>query len=156
MKKMMMILMMVFGLSAVFADPYVAFTDQQSIEIYESDEEKRARFDAEVKGSFEYSVTLCRLSKQERKDYTYIVVINETDVLYVVLVYTEDSKTFGILIVDTDGNLIGDYHYEASSKTDPVLVGLNFVKEIVFQVNNIDKGEVVYSSYAVEPVDEEQ
>ena len=156
MKKMMMDLMMVFGLSAVFADSYVAFTDNQPIEIYERDEEGRAIIDAAVKERFSYWATLGRLSKQEQKDSTQIVVINETGVLYEVWVYTDDSKIFGIAIIDADDNNVGDYHYEASSKTDPVLVGLNFIKEIVFQVNNIDKNKVVYSSYAVEPVVEEQ
>ena len=157
MKKMMMILMLVVTIgAAAFADSYVAFTDNQPIEIYESNEEKRAIFDAAVKERFACWATLARLSNQEKKDSTHIIVINETDVLYEVWVYTDDSKIFGIAIVDADGNTIGDYHYEASSKTDPVLVGLNFVKEIVFQVNNIDKGKVVYSSYAVEPIIEEQ
>ena len=150
MKKMMMILMMVFGLSAIFADSYVAFTSQQVIEIYENDEAERAVFDAEVKSRFEYWAKLGVLSKQQRKDSTQIIIINDTGVLYEVWVYTDDSKIFGIAIVDADGNPAGDYHYEASSKTDPVLVGLNFIKEIVFQVNNIDKGKVVYSSFAVE------
>ena len=150
MKKMMMILMMVFGLSAIFADSYVAFTSQQVIEIYENDEAERAVFDAEVKSRFEYWAKLGGLSKQQRKDSTQIIIINDTGVLYEVWVYTDDSKIFGIAIVDADGNPAGDYHYEASSKTDPVLVGLNFIKEIVFQVNNIDKGKVVYSSFAVE------
>ena len=151
MKKMMMVLMMVVTISAaVFADSYIAFTDNQPIEIYESSEEARAIFDAEVKERFAYWTTLGRLSKQEQKHSTQIIVINETDVLYEVWVHTDDSKIFGIAIVDADGNNVGDYHYEASSKTDPVLVGLNFVKEIVFQVNNIDKGKVVYSSYALE------
>ena len=150
MKKMVMVLMMVFGLSAVFADSYVAFTDEKTAALYESDEAEKAILDAEVKSRFEYWAKLGGLSKQQRKDSTQIIIINDTDLLYEVWVYTDDSKIFGIAIVDADGNPAGDYHYEASSKTDPVLVGLNFVKEIVFQVNNIDKNKVVYSAFIVE------
>ena len=145
MKRMLMVLMMIFGLSAVFADSYVAFTDKQSIEIYESDEEGRAAFDAAVKEEFEYFANRDKYSKQELKGFSHIIVVNETDVLYKVWVYSDDSKIFGISITDAENNPIGDYRYEASSKTDPVLVGLNFIKEIVFQVKNIDKEKVVYS-----------
>lgn len=145
MKKMVMILMMVFGLSAVFADSYVAFTSKEALSLYESDEEGRATFDAAVKEEFEYFANRDKYSKQELKRFSHIIVINETDVLYKVWVYSDDSKIFGIAITDAENNPIGDHHYEASSKTDPVLVGLNFVKEIVFQVNNIDKNKVVYS-----------
>ena len=156
MRKMIMVLMMVFGLSAVFADSYVAFTSEGAAALYESDEAERAVLNASVKQRFEYWATLGGLSKQERKNAVQIVVVSETDMIAEVWVHTNDSKVFGIAMVDDDGNNIGDYHYESSSKTDPVLVGLNFIKEIVFQVNNIDKGKVVYSSFAVEPVFEEQ
>lgn len=149
MKKIMMVLMMVFGLSAVFADSYVAFTDEHTAEVYESNEEERALLDASIKSRFEYWAKLGGLSKQQRKDSTHIVVVNETDVLYEVWVCTDDSKVFGIAIIDAEDNPAGDYHYESSSKTDPVLVGLNFVKEIVFQVNNIDKNKVVFTSFVV-------
>ena len=152
MKKIVMVLMMVFGLSVVFADSYVAFTSEGAAALYESDEAERAVFDAVVKEEFEYFASRDKYSKQELKGFSHIIVVNETDILYRVWVYSDDSKVFGIAMVDDDGNPIGDYHYEASSKTDPVLVGLNFIKEIVFQVNNIDKNKVVYSSYAVEPV----
>lgn len=145
MKRMLMVLMMVFGLSAVFADSYVAFTDNEALALYERDEEGRAAFDAAVKEEFEYFANRDKYSKQELKRFSHIIVVNETDVLYKVWVYSDDSKIFGISITDADGNPIGDYRYEASSKTDPVLVGLSFVKEIVFQVNNIDKNKVVYS-----------
>ena len=152
MKKIVMVLMMVFGLSVVFADSYVAFTSEGAAALYESDEAERAVLNASVKQRFEYWATLAGLSKQERKNSVQIMVFSETDMIAEVWVYSDDSKVFGIAMVDDDGNPIGDYHYEASSKTDPVLVGLNFIKEIVFQVNNIDKNKVVYSSYAVEPV----
>lgn len=162
MKKMMMVLMalIVSMTTTLFADSYVAFTSEGAVALYESDEAVRAVINASVKQKFEYWATLGGLSKQERKNTVQIVVVSETDMIAEVWVYTEDSKIFGIAMVDDDGNPIGDYHYEASSKTDPVLVGLNFVKEIVFQVNNIDKDKVVYTSYAieytVEPVVEEQ
>ena len=147
MKRMLMVLMMVFGLSAVFADSYVAFTNQQAIEQYENNEEVRARLDAIVKEDFANSTNSNGFSKQEQKRFTHIVVVNETDILYTVWVYTTESKVFGIGIADADCNPAGGYHYEASSKADPVLVGLNFIKEIVLQVNNIDKNKVVYSAY---------
>ena len=157
MRKMMMILMMVVTIgAAAFADSYVAFTDKEGLALYERNEEGRAVFDAAVKEEFEYFTNRGKYSKQELKRFSHIIVVNETDVLYKVWVYSEDSKIFGISIADADGNTIGDYHYETSSKTDPVLVGLNFVKEIVFQVNNIDKGKVGYSSYVIERVVAEQ
>ena len=145
MKRMLMVLMMVFGLSAVFADSYVAFTSKEALALYERDEEGRAVFDAAVKEEFEYFANRDKYSKQELKRFSHIIVVNETDVLYKVWVYSDDSKIFGISITDADNNPIGEYRYEASSKTDPVLVGLSFIKEIVFQVNNIDKNKVVYN-----------
>lgn len=143
----MMVLMMVFGLSAVFADSYVAFTDQQAIEQYENNEEVRARLDAIVKEDFANCTKSNEFSKQEQKRFTHIVVVNETDILYTVWVYTAESKVFGIGIADADGNPAGGYHYESSSKTDPVLVGLNFIKEIVLQVKNINKNKVVFTAF---------
>ena len=156
MKKMMMVLVMVFGLSAVFADSYVAFTSQNIIEDYENNEEDKALFNAKVKSEFESGANFEGLSKQQRKAYTYIVVINDTDLLYRIVVHTTDSKVFGIVIADADSNPIGYYHYEASSKTAPVLVGLNFIKEIVLQVNNIDKNKVVFTAFEAQEQDLDQ
>ena len=156
MKKMMMVLVMVFGLSAVFADSYVAFTGQNVIEDYESNEEEKAALDAAVKSWFEEGAKFLGLSKQQRKDYTYIVVFNDIDLLYEIVVCTTDSKVFGIVIADVDGNTVGTYHCEASSKTDPVLVGLKFIKEIVLQVNNIDKNTVVFTAFEAQEQDLDQ
>ena len=127
--------MIVFGLSAVFADSYVAFTDQQAIEQYENNEEVRAEANAAVKEVFNYRTNSNGYTKQELKRFTMIVVVNETGVLYEIWVYAANSNVFGIAIADADGNPAGDYRYEANSKADPVLVGLNFIKEIVFIAN---------------------
>lgn len=153
MKKILMILAMVFGLSAVFADSYVAFTSQNVIEDYENNEEEKALLDATLKSAFAESAKLMGLSKRQRKDYTYIFVISDIDLLYEIAVYTEDSKVFGIAIGDADGNPAGYYHYEASSKKDPVLVGLNFIKETVLQVNNINKNKVVFTAFEAQEQD---
>ena len=152
MKKMMMVLVMVFGLSAVFADSYVAFTGQNVIEDYENNEEEKAALDAAVKSGFEDAIKLEGLSKRQ-KDYTCIVVISDIDLLYGIWVNTTDSRVFGIAVLDADGNPVGLYHYEASSKKDPVLVGLSFIKEIVLQVNNIDKNKVVFTAFEVQEQD---
>ena len=156
MKKILMVLTMVFGLSAVFADSYVAFTSQNVIEDYENNEEERAFFDAAVKLTFEEGAKSNGLSKQQRKDYTYIVVVNDIGLLYEICVNTTDSRVFGIAIGDADDNPASYYHYEASSKTDPVLVGLSFIKEIVLQVNNIDKNKVVFTAFEVQEQDLDQ
>ena len=151
-----MVLVMVFGLSAVFADSYVAFTSQNVIERYENNEEEKAFFDAAVKSAFEDGAKSLGLSKRQRKDYTYIVVVNDIDLLYEICVSTKDSRVFGIAIGDVDGNPVGYYHCEASSKTDPVLVGLNFIKEIVLQVNSIDKNKVVFTAFEAQEQDLDQ
>lgn len=154
MKKILSLVLMMMTAVAVFADSYVAFTNQQAIEQYKNNEEVRARLDAIVKEDFVNSTNSNGFSKQEQKRFTHIVVVNETDILYTVWVYTAESKVFGIGIADADCNLAGDYHYEASSKTDPVLVGLNFIKEIVLQVNNIDKNKVVFTAFEVQNQDQ--
>ena len=151
-----MVLMMVFGLSAIFADSYVAFTGQNIIEEYESNEEDKALFDAAVKSEIEEAFKLNGFSKRQRKDNTYIIVISDTDLLYRIVVNTTDSKVFGIVIADADYNTVGLYHYEASSKKDPALVGLNFIKEIVLQVNNIDKNKVVFTAFEAQEQDLDQ
>ena len=149
MKKMLMILMMVFGLSVVFADSFIAITDRQSADAYENDEKLRAEVNDAVKEIFKDRISEGKYSKQEQKRFT-LIVVSDTDFLYEVWVYTAESKVFGIGISDADGNPVGSYHYESSSKTDPVLVGLNFIKEIVLQVNNVDKGKVVFTSFEVQ------
>ena len=152
-----MVLVMVFGLSAVFADSYVAFTDQNAIELYESSsEEDKALFDATLKSEIEEGFKLSGLPKRQWKDNICIIVFNDAGPLYVITVNTTDSKTFGIAIIDADENIVGIYHYEASSKKDPVLVGLNFIKETVLQVNNIDKNKVVFTAFEVQEQDLDQ
>ena len=157
MKKIIAVLVMVFGLSAVFADSYVAFASQNVVEIYESgSEEEKASFNATVKSEIEKGFKLSGIPKQQRKDYTYIFVFSDIDLLYGVTVCTYDSKVFGISIVDADENIVGIYHYEASSKTDPLQVGLNFIKETVLQVNNVDKNKVVFTAFEVQDQDLDQ
>ena len=153
-----MVLVMVFGLSAVFADSYVAFTDQNAIELYESSsEEDKALFDATLKSEIEEGFKLSGLPKRQWKDNICIIVFNDAGPLYVITVNTTDSKTFGIAIGDADDeSIVGIYHYEASSKKDPVLVSLNFIKETVLQVINIDKNKVVFTAFEVQEQDLDQ
>ena len=162
MRKMIMILMMVFGLSTVFADSYVAFTSKEAAALYESNEEKREIFDAAVKEEFEAGTN--DFTEKEKKNATLIVVVDDQHVIHFVWVDIDvkNPKLYWVYTIDFDKNgvLIKEtfeaFKVETDLKTDPVTVGLSFIKEKVIQINNIDKGKVVYSSYPFEPVVEEQ
>lgn len=149
MKKMMMVLMMVFGLSAVFADSYVAFTSKEGLALYNNNDQ--TAFHTFVKSVFE-SGTSC-LTNQQKKNSTLIVVTDEQRAVHMVLVVKDEKnpKLYWVAVGNfyKDGNpdidSIKGFTVETSLKTDPVIVGLSFIKEKVLQINNIDKEKVVYS-----------
>lgn len=160
MRKMIMVLMMVFGLSAAFADSYVAFTSEEGLSLYNRYD--NTDFDTWAKECFETATS--DYTDKEKKNATLIIVVGDKRAIHFVWVYIDvkNPKIYWVYTFDFDENgqslenTFKGFEVETDLKTDPVLVGLNFVKEIVFQVNNIDKGKVVYSSFAGEPVVEEQ
>ena len=151
-----MVLMMVFGLSAIFADSYVAFTNKQPIEIYESNEEKRAAINTWVKSYFE-TVT-SDSTDEEKKNASLIIVVDDQRVIHTVWVDIDikNPKLYWVYIFDFDENgqplenTLKTFEVETDLKTDPVTVGLAFIKEKVIQINNVNKNKVVYQRTIIE------
>lgn len=142
MKKMILVLMMVFGLSAVFAGTFVAFTSEEAFNNYcDSD---HTEWDAEQKAFFE-ETTADGTAKQKKKMTLIIVCSDNSDVIKNhILVYAYDSKSFGVIIFDDHFDEIvntGIYTYE---KTNPVMVGLSCLKEQVTHILDLDKMEVTF------------
>ena len=145
MRKMMMILMMVFGLSAAFAKSFVVLTDDESVEYYSRN--TKVENDA-IKGFFKDGVV--NLPKSEWKKYTKIIVFDKTGCIYSIWLYSKDRKVFGISIVGYNGNPNGDYHCDTTKKTDPLQVGLNFIDKKILQIYSVDDEKLIYNTYAVE------
>ena len=146
MKKMVMVLMMVFGLSAVFAGTFVAFTSEEAFNDYcDSD---HTEWDADQKAFFEE--TTVDLSAKQKKKMTLIVVCDSGKdgvIKNHILVYAYDSKSFGVIIFDDHFDEIvntGIYTYE---KTNPVMVGLSCLKEQVTHIVDLDKMEVTFCTF---------
>ena len=146
---MMIILMMVLTIgAAAFADSYVAFTSKEGLALY--NDYDNTGFNTWVKSCFEAGTSDC--TDKEKEDSTLIIVVDNRRAIQCVWVVIDEKnpKLYWVCICDfyKNGELIDktieSFNVETSSKTDPVLVGLNFIKEIVFQVNNIDKEKVVY------------
>lgn len=140
---MLMVLMMVFGLSAVFAGTYVAFTSEEAFNEYcDSD---HTEWDAEQKAFFEE--TTADLSAKQKKKVTLIIVCdsgNDGVIKNHILVYAYDSKSFGVIIFDDHFDKIvntGIFTYE---KTNPVMVGLSCLKEQVTHILDLDKMAVTF------------
>lgn len=143
MKKMVIILMMVFGLSAAFAGTYVAFTSEEAFNEYcDSD---HTEWDAEQKAFFEE--TTADLSAKQKKKVTLIIVCDSGNggiIKNHILVYAYDSKSFGVIIFDDHFDKIvntGIFTYE---KTNPVMVGLSCLKEQVTHILDLDKMAVTF------------
>lgn len=146
MKKMVMILMMVFGLSAAFAGTYVAFTSEEAFNEYcDSD---HTEWDADQKAFFE-ETTADATAKQKKKTTLIIVCDSGNDgvIKNHILVYAYDSKSFGVIIFDDHFDRIVDTDIFTYKKTDPVMVGLSCLKEQVTHILDLDKMEVMLESY---------
>lgn len=145
MKRMLMVLMMIFGLSAVFADSYVAFTNNEEFEEYCNS--NHSEWDAQQKAFFEE--TTADLSAKQKKRCILIIVCGDNGgvIKNHILVYHNiyDSKAYGVIVFDDNFNVIVNRHIYALEKSDPVQVGLNCIKEDITHIVNIDKGKVVFA-----------
>ena len=156
MKKMMMILMVliVSMTSTLFAKSFVVLTDDESVAYYSKN--YKVENDA-IKGFFKDGVV--DFTKDKWKNFTQIVVFDKTGCIYNIWVCTEDLKHIGISVTDFNGSNDGElkeYHCDTTKKTDPLQVGLNFIDRKVVQVYSVDDEELVYNTYEVEPIIEEQ
>lgn len=136
MKKLLVsiLLTLVVGF-AIHAKSFVALVDKESIEIYHT-----TNLGSLVEEEFKRCTDM--YSKKERQNFTYIAVVDDGDVIYQIWVYTEDSKSFGIHIVDADAQPFGNYGYSALVESDPVLVGLYFIETKVLEVASVNPEHV--------------
>lgn len=141
------LLTLVVGVGA-FAKAYVAFTDMESFEIYRSNINNINACRENL--TAEFNERLASFSKKERKCFTHIVVSNyDSGRIYTITVYTEDSKNFGVVVYDDfNSQKVGAYNYATLKKTDPVLVGLSFIKEMIYIVVDVDEC-IIHSSIKV-------
>lgn len=150
-----MVLMMVFGLSAVFAGTYVAFTSEEAFNNYcDSD---HTEWDASQRAFFE-ETTADATAKQKKKTTLIIVCSDNSDVIKNhILVYAYDSKSFGVIIFDDHFDRIVDTGIYTYEKTNPVMVGLSCLKEQVTHILDLDKMEVTFwTSKSVRNPDQNQ
>lgn len=147
MKKMVIILMMVFGLSAVFADTYVAFTSEEAFDDYcDSD---HSEWDADQKAFFEE--TTVELSAKQKKRSTLILVCGSNDgvIKNHTIVLNIKPKTYAVIVFDDNFDIIIYRQIYAPEKSDPVMVGLSCIKEQVTHIVDIDNQTVIFESYDV-------
>ena len=153
MRKMIMVLMMVFGLSAVFAKSFVVLTDDESVAYYSRNS---AVENNAIKDLFIYGVTENGFPESDWKSFTQILVFDKTGCIYNIWVCSRNPKVFGISITGFNGNPNGEYHCDTTKKTDPLQVGLNFIDKKILQIYSVDDEKLIYNTYAVESVVEEQ
>ena len=142
---MIMVLMMVFGLSAVFADTFVAFTNNEEFEEYwDSDHSK---WDAEQKAFFEE--TTADLSAKQKKNTKLIIVCGDNDgvIKNHILVFIRDPETYGVMVFDDNFDIIVHRIVYVYEKTDPVMIGLSFLNDKVTHIVDIDNQKVMFESY---------
>ena len=144
---MVMVLMMVFGLSTVFAGTYVAFTNIEEFkEYYYSD---HSEWDADQKAFFEEATADC--SAKQKKRVTLILVCGDNDGVIrnhiIVCHHPNDPEAYGITVFDDNFNKIVVRWVYTSTKADPVQVGLNFIKSEVTHIFDIDNQKVIFESY---------
>ena len=150
MKRMIMVLMMVFGLSAVFAKSFVVLTDDESVAYYAT--HTKVENDA-IKGFFVDGCVSNGYPESDWKSFTQIVVYEKGYCIYNIWVCSRDPKMFGIGFTSFIGNPDGEnkaYHCDTTKKTDPLQVGLNFIDRRILQVYSVDDEKIVFSSYEVE------
>lgn len=145
MKKIMMVLMMVFGLSAVFADSYVAFTSKEEFEKYR--DSNHSEWDASQKAFFE-EATVDLSAKQKKRCSLIIVCSDNSDVIknhILVYHFIYGTETYKVIVFDDNFNIIVDRQIYATEKQDLAQIGLSCIKEDITHVVNIDKGKVVFA-----------
>lgn len=145
MKRMLMVLMMVFGLSAVFAGTYVAFTSEEAFNEYcDSD---HTEWDAEQKAFFEE--TTADLSAKQKKNTKLIIVCGDNDgvIKNHILVLIRDSETSAVMVFDDNFDIIVYRMVYVYEKTDPVMIGLSFLNDKVTHIVDIDNQKVMFESY---------
>ena len=152
MKKMMMILMVliVSMTTRLFAGTFVTFTSEEAFNNYcDSD---HTEFDTSVKEVFEES--LADYTNQQKKKATFIIVVDDkVNIIYYVIIYAYDSKSFGVIIFDDHFDRIVDTGIFTYKEYDPVMVGLSCLKERVTHIVDLDKMEVIFceSKYVRNP-----
>ena len=147
MKKMMMVLMMVFGLSVVFAKSFVVLTDDESVAYYSTHTEIENNA---IKGFFVDGCVSNGFPESDWKSFTQIVVFEKDVCIYNIWVCSRDPKNFGISVTGYNGNPNGVYHCDTAKKTDPLQVGLSFIDRRILQIYNVDDEKLVYNTYEVE------
>lgn len=150
MKKMIMVLMVliVSMTTTLFADSYVAFTNKEGLALYNGYD--NTEFNTWVKSCSEAGTS--DWTYKEKKNSALIIVVDDQRAIHSVLVVinVKNPKLYGVCTGDFDknGQLLENtfkcFAVETSLKTDPVMVGLSFIKEKVLQINNVDKEKVVY------------
>lgn len=154
MKKMFLILMMVFGLSAAFAGTFVAFTSEEAFDDYCNSD--HVEWDASQRAFFEESFV--DIPAKNKKKATLIIVCDSgNDVIKNhILVYAYDPKSFGVIIFDDHFDEIVNTRIFTYEKTNPVMVGLSCLKEQVTNIVDLDKMEVTFwTSKAMRNPDQE-
>lgn len=139
--------MMVFGLSAVFAYTYVAFTNSEEFsEYYYSD---HSEWDASQKALFEEATADC--TAKQKKNMVLILVCGDNGGVIknhiLVCHHPNDPEAYSIIVFDDNFNIIVNRLVYTSPKADPVQVGLNFIKSEVTHIFDIDKQKVIFESY---------
>ena len=152
MRKMIMVLMVliVSMTTTLFAGTFVAFTSEEAFNNYcDSD---HTEFDTSAKEIFEEGTS--DFTNQLKKKATFIVVVDdEVNIIYCILLYAYDSKSFGVIIFDDHFDRIVDTGIFIYKKYDPVMVGLSCLKERVTHILDLDKMEVTFceSKYVRNP-----
>ena len=141
------VLIMVFGLSAVYAGTYVAFTNSE--EFFEYCHSNHSEWDADQKALFEESTA--DATAKQKKRMTLILVCGDSGgvIKNHILVYhhPNDPEAYSVVVFDDNFNIIVNRWVYTSRKADPVQVGLNFIKSEVTHIFDIDKQKVIFESY---------
>lgn len=140
-----MVLMMVFGLSAVFAGTYVAFTNNEEFEEYCGSD--HSEWDASQKAFFE-ETTADFSSKQKKRCSLIIVCGDNGDVIKNHIFVCHNvyyPEIYGVIVFDSNFDVIVQRQIYATEKQDPVQIGLSCIKEEVTHVVSIDKNKVVFA-----------
>lgn len=144
MKKMLMVLMMVFGLSAVFADTYVAFTNDEEFEKYCNSD--HSKWDADQKAFFEESTADLSANQKKRSSLILVCGSNDGVIKNHIIVLNVKPKTYAVIVFDNNLDVITYRYVFTYEKADPVMVSLGFIKDQVTHIVDIDNQTVIFES----------
>lgn len=144
---MIMVLTMVFGLSAVFAGTFVAFTSEEAFNEYcDSD---HVEWDASQRALFEESTA--ELTAKQKKNTKLIIVCGDNDGVIknhiLVCHLVQDPKAYAVIIFDDNFDIIVYRTVYVYEKTDPVMIGLSFLNGKVTHIVDMDNQKVMFESY---------